>query len=210
MVEYRNQAGRQLCQYIEKYQSDIKAGQLVVSSTDNTITVNSDVYRQWIEAGGTNEVLYGNLLAKPVLGTISSINERAGDLLAAWNKHSVYVASAEANRRFERVKQFLSMHFHRQLSEDTDETNLGNAHEVYQRFLDELDTVREGELECIPTLALRLVCKARYPHTSAFVILDGINTAMRANPQLDPREAAAISMSKYIGTWVASQFKIGV
>ena len=172
--------------------------------------VNAELYRKWIEEGGTNEVLFGNLLVKPCLTTVSSITERAGDLLAAWNKHSVYVTSLEANRKFERTKQFLAMFFHRALAEDTTEANLGTAEQVYERFQDLLDGVREGEMECLDSLCLRLVCSSRFPHTAAFDILDGINTAIKQNPKLEAREAALVSFSKYVAKWAASMFSIGV
>jgi len=210
MVEFRNQSARTLAVALELYETDVKNGALVRSNTERTITVNSEVYRQWIEAGGTNEVLYGNLLSKPVLGSVASINENAGRLLKAWNEHSTYVASAEANRKFERVKQFLSLHFHKQLQEDTDTTNIGNAAIVFSTFVELLSGVRSQEIECIDSLCLRLVCAARYPHTAAFAILDGVNAAMVANPKLDIREAAAISAARYAAKWVAEQFKVGV
>lgn len=210
MVEFRNQAGRHLAVAIEIYQTDVKNGVLVKSNTERTITVHSEVYREWIAAGGTNEVLYGNLLVKPVLGSVASINERAGKLLEAWNSHAGMVASAEANRRFERTKQFLAVHFQKQIQEDTDETNVGNAESAYQRFLDLLDGIREKEMECLYSLCLRLICEARFPMTAAFEILDNVETAKRNNPGLDIREAAMIGNAKYIARWVATQFKVGV
>lgn len=210
MVEFRNQSARTLAVALELYEADVKGGALVRSNTERTITVNSEVYRQWIEAGGTNEVLYGNLLSKPVLGSVASINENAGRLLKAWNEHSTYVASAEANRRFERTKQFLSLHFHKQLQEDTDTTNIGNSATVFNTFIELLEGVRSQEMDCIDSLALRLVCGARFPHTAAYTILDGVNAAITANPKLDVREAAAISAARYAAKWVAEQFKVGV
>lgn len=209
MVEFRNQAAKQVAFHIDQYAAEVKAGQLVCDSTDRICWVNQEVYRKWIEEGGTNEVLFGNLLSKPILTSVSSITERAGDLLEAWNKHSVYVTSLEANRKFERSKQFLSMFFHRSLAEDTTEANLGTSAQVFERFQDLLDGVREGEMECLDTLCLRLVCSARFPHTSAYEILDGINTAIKQNPKLEAREAALISFSKYVSNWAASMFTVG-
>lgn len=210
MVEFRNQAAKQVSWHIEQYAAEVKAGQLISETTDRMCWVNAELYRKWIEEGGTNEVLFGNLLVKPCLTTVSSITERAGDLLAAWNKHSVYVTSLEANRKFERTKQFLAMFFHRALAEDTTEANLGTAEQVYERFQDLLDGVREGEMECLDSLCLRLVCSSRFPHTAAFDILDGINTAIKQNPKLEAREAALVSFSKYVAKWAASMFSIGV
>lgn len=210
MVEFRNQAAKQVAWHIEQYAAEVKAGQLVAEVGERCCWVNAELYRKWIEEGGTNEVLFGNLLSKPALTTVSSINERAGDLLASWNKHSIYVTSLEANRKFERTKQFLSMFFHRALAEDTTEANLGTAEQVFERFQDLLDGVREGEMECLDSLCLRLVCSSRFPHTAAYEILDGINTAIKQNPQLEAREAALISFSKYVANWAASMFSVGV
>ena len=91
------------------------------------------------------------------------------------------------------------------------ETNIvGMAAIVFSTFVELLSGVRSQEIECIDSLCLRLVCAARYPHTAAFAILDGVNAAMVANPKLDIREAAAISAARYAAKWVAEQFKVGV
>lgn len=208
MVEMRNQAAKQVMYHINCYADELKQGRMITDSNDRQAWVHADLYRKWINEGGSNEILFGNLLNKPVLVTVANITERATDLLAAWQKHSVYVTSLEANRRFERTKTFLGMHFHKQLGEEQNEANYGNATQVYDRFQELLDNVREGELECLDSVCLRLVCKSRFPHTAAFDILDGINTAMKQNAELDAREAAAISMAKYIGRWVASLFRV--
>lgn len=210
MVDMRNQAAKQTLYWLESYESDLKQGKMITYSDDRQAFVQADLYRKWINEGGSNEVIFGNLLNKPVLTHVSAITERASDMLAAWQKHSVYITSLEANRRFERTKSFLSRQFHSQLQEDTDQTNLGNAEQVMERFTQALDQTREGEMQCLDSLVLRLICHSRFPHTNAYDILDGINTAMKQNPELDQREAAAISMAKYIGTWVASQFKVVV
>lgn len=208
MVQFRNQAGQRLVHYLDKFQTIVKTGQLVVSSTDRQITVNGAVYRQWIEAGGENEVLFGNMLTRPVVSIADAVTARAEEFKKAWDRHSALVATVESNKRFNRIKDILGSHFRMQLSEDGDETVLASSMMIQQKFNDLLAGVREEETQNVYELCLKLVCRSRFPSSAAEEILMGIENAKRENPNLDIREAATVATYRYIASWVASQFKV--
>ena len=85
---------------------------------------------------------------------------------------------------------------------------VGDAHRVGSRFGELLEEVRENELDDLYSLALRLVCEARFSHTDARTILAGIERVKRENPSVDVREAAAISVIEYVATWASKQFRV--
>lgn len=210
IVEFRNQAGRALVYILDDLDRASKGGILVRSTTERTVTVNGNLYRGWIEAGGENEVLFGNLLDLPGVITIEALNSKATLLKSTWNKHLALTNTVEANRRFNRTKELLERHFHQQLVSETEEdpTVLANREEVLKRFRASLRTVSEADMKDLYALCLCLICQARFPQTDAERILAGIERVKKDNPQIDVREAAAISVLDYVAYWVGSQYRV--
>lgn len=210
MAEYRDQAGARICRELDELDRINKLGLLIRSYTTTTVTVNQSVYRKWLADGGENEILFGNLLVEPVTTTIEGINEKAGGLKAAWARQCTLVATVEANKRHLRVKELLSAQFRRQLQEVVEEERaaLGNLDFVQKRFDDELEDAVDADLDDLYGLALCLICKARFPQSSAYDILSGIERVKKANPTLDVREAASLSVIEYIAKWVAVQMQV--
>lgn len=210
LVAYRNQAAARCCRALDEVAFAEKAGTLVRSVAGPLTWVNGTVYRQWIEAGGQNEVLFGNALARPQAFTVAAINERATELQSSWNRHAAVTATVEANRRFTRTKQLLASSFEEQIGEvaEGDASLAGDKASVYKAFLEELECVREDELKDLYACVLKLLCRSRFCHTESERILSGIERVKRENPALDVREAAALSVMDYIAWWVATQFKV--
>ena len=209
-VEFRNQAGARLVRALDEDAQVAKSGVLVRSHTDRVTVVNASVYRSWIEAGGENEVLFGNLLTQPAHYTVDQINANAAGLKADWNRHAALTATVESNRKFDRTKSVMERHFTSQLAAITgdDIAVLGNAEGVLKAFRDQLELVNEDDVSDLYALALRLVCRSRFAHTDAERILAGIERIKRENPTVDVREAAAVSVIEYVAHWVGTQFKV--
>jgi hypothetical protein len=208
-AELRNQAAGVISRAFEGLKTIEKAGQLVRKIEGPVTYVNERVYRAWIDAGGTNEVLFGNSLQDTPNATVTQINEKSEELKAAWQRHSTITATLESNKRFARTKEILAKHFSDQLSAivDGEEATEGNRYTVLKLFEAELSKVRQEEMEDLWGLALRLVCRSRFFRTDAEKILSSIERVKKANPTVDVREAAAAAMIEYIGQWIAAQFK---
>lgn len=208
MVDLRNQSGLRLGQAVERYKNNVKNGLLVKAIDSRCTVVYGDVFRAWIEQGGSIEVLYGNMLKAPGLVTVAQLNEQADALKLAWDQHSALVESVESTRKFQRTKEYFTAHFRAQLSEDSDETTRQAEHEIFKRFEDVLLDLTEKDLLDPYDCALKLVCRSRFCTTSAEDILRGVQLAKKENPNLDMREAATVATIRYIATWVASMFKV--
>jgi len=212
MAEYRNQAGARLCRAIAEVDKITRAKTLVKSVNGSTTTVYGFIYDKWLKDGGSNEVLFGNMLATPFISTVENLNAKAEELKAKWARHSVMTNTLEANRKFLRTKEALVLSFEKQIREAgesfIEEATIGNRDAVVKRFRSLVEDVRADEINDLWGLSLRLVCRSRFARTDAEVILAGIDRVMRANPDIDLREAAAVSIREYVGIWVASQMKV--
>ena len=212
VANIRNQSGLRLTYALSDLER-LKKNQILVRGQGvTTVTVNGPVYRDWIDQGGENEVLFGNLLDQPSSITVEEINAKKETLLAAWNRYVATLTTVESNKRFIRVKQLLEKHFYDQLKDipEDEVATLGNREIILKAFLAQLELVREDELNDIYGLVLRLLCRSRFQRTDAEEILTGIERVKRENPHIDVREAAAMSMIEYVSSWLASQFKINV
>lgn len=213
IIEFRNQSGAALCRYLEELDGVVKNKVLVRASVgENTAIVNESVYKDWIEAGGENEILFGNMLSKNPLITVDQINAAATELKAAWTRHSILISTLESNKRFSRTKETLASCFEKQLRDvpEGETFTLANRENVLKLFNEELSKVRESDMSDMYNLCLQLVCRSRFSNTDSEMILAGIEKVARDNPTVDVREAAAISVINYICYWISSQIKLVV
>jgi hypothetical protein len=206
MADFRDQAAAHLCRELDAIDQAERSGALVVKYTNNNVVVNAQLYRKWIDEGGENEVLFGNLLQANPYVMLADIEENAQQLKRAWANHSALVATVEQNKRFARTKEALASVFRQQMRDmdDAERANI-DVEKAITRFDVLLDDVVESDMECLFTLALRLVCRSRFIKSEAERILSGIERVKKKNPQLDVREAAAISTIEYVAWWVSTQ-----
>lgn len=206
IVEYRNQSGLRLVRAFEEIREIEKNGVLVRDYTPNTVTVNSTVYRQWISEGGKNEILFGNLMEQPPLTTVANINDKAQKLAEAWSRQANIVAATEVTKKVQRMKQLLNQNFERQLKDAQSEDGaLLDVQGLFDTFRAQVEMLSLKDLEHLDTTCLRLVCRTRFANTRAEFILNALEEAMCANPNLTVREAAAVATIRYIAHWVGAQ-----
>ncbi len=211
IVEYRNQAGLRVQRALDEIDEIEKNGVLVRDYTPNTITVNSNVYRKWLDEdpANSNNLLFGNLMEQPPHTLASNITANAPRLLAAWNRQAAIVSAMEGTKRIARMKTFLLQNFARQLQDALKETPEGlDVGGITDKFRDMLEMVGESELKCMHELCLRLVCRSRFSNTRAEFILTALNEAKEANPNLSVREAGAVATIRYIAHWLGQQVRV--
>lgn len=210
MADFRDQAAAHLCRELNAYESAEKSGAMVLNYTANEITVNPQLYRKWIEDGGNNEVLFGNLLQSTPYVMIEDIEANSVALARQWQNHSALVSTVEGNKRFSRTKETLCSVFRQQMREisEDESAKLPDVDATIRRFDDMLDDVVESDMECLYTLCLKLVCRSRFVKTEAERILAGIDRIKKKNPSLDIREAATISIIEYVAWWVGTQMQV--
>jgi hypothetical protein len=210
MIEFRNQAGARLCRALNDLDRIAQRQILVRSTTTNKVVVNGQVYRDWIEAGGDNEVLFGLIASNSTLSNVSAINEKAAELKSKWQQFSIITQTAENNRRFDRIKSLLASNFENQMRTATaeEELDLTSRSQIMNLFRDLLDRVCVDETKDMWKLCLKLVCRSRFVRTEAERILAGIERIKKNNPEATVPEAAAASVIDYIAYWLSKQYKV--
>lgn len=210
MLELRNQAGSVLFQLTAELERIIKLGQLVRNIEGNhKVEVYSDVYRPWLEAGGSVEIMYGNMLSSTKARFVSDINERAEKLKADWNQYAIMVSTADSNQKHFNTVEALKKNFHAIMTaRELQPNEAADARaKSYQTFVNLVSRARDDELKDLWSLCLRLVCQSCFAHTEAEFILGEIERISRENEGIDVREAAAMAMVGYIARWVISMIQ---
>lgn len=210
LAEFRNQAGGALTRALDRMERALKGGLLVREIAGSKTVVYEPVYRDYLEKGGSNEMLFANALSTPFMMSTADLLERKEALTSRWAAHSALVSTAESNQRYNKIVELLELHFRSQLNEATEgeDTTAQNRDTVLKLFRECLKHVTESDLNDLYAVCLKLVCRARFYTTDAERILTGMELARARNPSLTPREAATASIVDYIAWWVASQMRL--
>jgi hypothetical protein len=211
MSDIRDQAGSRLGLFIAKILGDEKQGVLIKSIVERRkIYVNGNVYKTWIANGGTNEILFANLLADVPNYLVADINNNIENLKGAWVRHVSMTKLAGSARRVQRTKAALVTAFNEQLKEGAgspEESLVGgdSRARALKKFNEMLSYTTEKELDDLWEVCKRLVCRSLYAMTDAERILSDIERNKRDNPDLPVREAATLATLQYVCRWVTSQ-----
>jgi hypothetical protein len=185
------------------------------NSEKRSISVNAEVYRKWISAGGKNEVLFGMLVVGgPLLSTVAEIEERKQDFLQAW-AHFVNLSNTRfRNDSFMRFTNALRNSFFVDMKNlDEQEKSLldSNSHYIERisaLFEQELELIAPAEQLDIARVVTKLVCKSRYFYTDSYKILSEIDEHMKADRTMSVEDAAAMAHIEVVADFVAAQLKL--
>jgi hypothetical protein len=207
--DYRDQAALRICVAMDELERDLKAGRLIRVLTNKTVTVNGRIYKEWIENGGSNEVLFGNMLSGKEVYTVGDLNDQKSALQSIWVRHENNVRVAESTQRFNRLIAALRAGFQQQMLHlaEGEDTTIENLTLVNKLFEEELNKVCIDDADNLYQLCLKLVCRSRFYRTNAECILGAIDRFCRENPGIDVREAAAMATIEYVADWVAALIK---
>ncbi len=214
MVEFRNQSAQRLCRELELQEREQGQGRLVRSCTktptgETSIVVDEKLYREFIKAGGTNEALLGNALSATPLDNYKAIVESREELSRKWMVHHSYSRSYYEQKRLTVMKDAMLGEFDHMVRGMSD-----NDFPLQERalsrnlFIDFSRTLKVEDFECIPTLAMKAVCRSRFHATHAEMFLSGMARALKNNPDITPDVAADIAAIEYVSRWVASQMQV--
>ncbi len=200
------QAGRQVAQIIDRRELERKTLLLVfkIPSDDQPvgeIVVNGDLYPQWLKDGGSPEVLFGAMLAERRFG-YRELLANAQRLTTTWKNEYNILQSKIAFQKFNYLVEGLRQSVTRLINE-TPESELKAPREVFHQLLrDRLQRVKARHLEDIYGIARKMVCRTLYAYTDAEQVLDAIDAAAKANPELDVREAALLGTLDFVSSWL--------
>ena len=210
MIDY---AGSQIHKSLKVIQRQHEANVLVTEAiiSKKKIVVNKSIYRAWLESGGQPEVLMGMLASGEVLYAISAIEEAKEKLLRQWANYVMLSQTnikAEMHKRFRDYAENEVMMGLNDLTELEQEyaQNCANFKERIQVLVqEEIEHLNHRLMDDVHHTALHLIAKARFFYTSAYSILNEMAIVARDNPNIDPREAALLSVISYVGEYFEEQ-----
>lgn len=213
VAQLRDYAGALLVFNINKIGLFEKAKTLVIEFSPNIYRakVNGALYSEWVQSGGSAEVILGMLVSNSNVSSLTLIDQKAKDYLSSWNSYVMFHEANESNKMFDYFKDYLMISLDRSLNELTDiEKDLAAKNNSFistiKKLADkEIDQLRSSDMEDIYDVALKIIAKARFYYTSSYSILSDINEAGKKNPNVDVREAALLAAINYMGDYLAYQ-----
>jgi hypothetical protein len=219
MTGLKSELGRRINRLIALRGEDVKFGRLVKSfpaetinnlfgsDTRNAIVVNDDIYDQWLAKGGDVEILLGSYVtsretdpAKLIefgtafkeawANTSALLNEKTRSNLQAITRESLLVSAATliANAPAERFAVDKSV--------------------LQKQLQSVMETIQNSMLSDLERCATRIVCRTFFPHLMTERILSEMEHQAKVNPNLKPREAAAMAGIVILAQFYAEQLLV--
>lgn len=196
---------------MQRYESYLTTSTVVnnYNKLTRTLSVNRQVYREWIASGGKIEILYGFLVMGKNATTKSELEEGAVEALSAWNWHNQITQSEQDARFVGDVKTIACSVFDQCLDSVTEGPeqealasvpNKVSISEQFRKLLSEAtpDQIRKNYLDVV----WRAACQARYFYTNAYKFLSEMNYEIIERGQ-DPQDAATQATATYISDYIA-------
>lgn len=189
---------------------------LSVDSDNKMCKVDGHNYNKWIKEGGTPECILGLIVneSNQKNKTPQALNDNKNKLINDWNSYISIVSTSEKNRSFNRFKQMLLLEFSLLLRDLTPEekefiSQTANYATIVEKHLyEQVNLLTISDMSNLSKVARKIVCKARFYYTSANRIIEGMEEAELANPNIKPREAALVSMINYVSNYLFDQMKL--
>lgn len=180
--------------------------------TNKKCYVVRTLYHEWLNKGGKPEAILGMLVSDDYsYRTVTAVNDNMQLLIDKWNSFSTYYHASENNNRFSYFKDACVLCFNQMLENLTElEQDYVAKHPSYYISLntyltEELSQLKPSDMLDLYAVGQKLICNARFYYTNAGKILDSIVEAGKAQPGINPREAALIATINYVAEYVCDQ-----
>lgn len=190
-----------------------KAERLILNSYKKCVTVYGPVYDKFMQEGGSIESILGQIVSGQGASTLEAIKASADNNSKAWNRYITLSNYNNKKNKAELLRSIYTSEYVNQLNDlDTREKEYHDKHPgfadlSYKQMKDKVEQMTEEQLEEVSTNALYIVGAIRFSYTNSYDILFDMEEAMKANPNLDPREAATIAVINQITDYVSSQIR---
>lgn len=214
----RKQAAYSIINFNVRVNREYKSKQLVTKYTSTSITVNSAVYKEWIETGGSDTVLFGNACSANPKMYVEDIEEIKQELLDRWSQECNMIIMRNNSRSYTMKKEIiysaivstvdenLELCFGHLVAEGVELSTVIPEYKQYQLNLQNgINLLKESDMVNLWATVTDLVCDSVFYYTASKDILRGVEEAMRVNKELTIREALLLSTIEYVVDYVANQ-----
>lgn len=213
----REQAGRAIGAEFKRRDRDRQIKNLVyrvarydweyASEGRTSVMVNNDVYKTFLEAGGTPEAIYGAVVSGGSteyhsLMESKDLNEKR------WAKHAalhtqrvsaqIYTSQREAARLA--MTSYIN-------DQDEDDLPMARA-DLHQRTLTVLGGMNQKLFQDDLSAVRCLVCDVLYAHTNVKMVLDAMDSAGMEDPDMNARECALMAVIDLVARWMSAQINV--
>ena len=181
---------------------------LNASGAESSILVHDDLYTEWLEAGGSPEIIYGAMFTDRARDSEVLLNDKER-YVAACEKYLTSVSSAnEANRdKFIKVAIFESFLENLKTQDPVEgiEVNRDNLNYQLREILNGLTSV---ELNDTANLVTGLVCDLLFPNTYSKHIIQQMTRYQQERPNADPNDLSTMATLDIVIKWVVRCMKL--
>ena len=207
--DFRNQAAARICDVMTMYSNEEKNGRLIQSVDGLKVTVNSIIYRKFLEQGGSAEAILGSLLFNESSVNLSSMIDNRDRYEARWRRQYMMNEQAYRNRRFQRIKELLIIEYTNQTKNANEKDFPINERALcHELFKDAVAALTIDEIDDMVMVCLKLLGLSRFRNRNVLDILSGVAYVRKNNPGIDTKEAASIAIIEYVARWVSSQMVV--
>lgn len=175
------------------------------------VKVCGEVYREWIKDNSEELVIASSVSDRPRY-TISSIEAHKEEIMNEWNSFCTLYKINSERRHIDEIKATLVSYAYTDTLTDFEKEYAADNKDylsiVKQNADSYVNSLSGSDLENLDNVCLHLIAKCRYYFTSAYVILSAMNEAYKLNSELEPREAALLSIIDYLASYMSSQVTV--
>lgn len=196
------------CVFMLRQQDSDKAGKRLLfqfAAKTGTIYLNGNVYDQFIEAGGTPELVYGAVMGNDLAGLqYDNLLANAAKYQAAWARFHTARQFQQDSNYLARVKDALYGVIIKEI--DAIDPSLLHPTANKSAMMDEakkhITKLSHYQTAELGQICLTLVCHILFKHTPSLYILTRINELCEKG--YSGEEAASLTVIEYITDWVAT------
>ena len=213
----RDFAGKYVFNNIKKNKEQIEKNVLIINIIKDKTYVHSVVYNEWLNNGGSVEILLGNMLSNNRITYGKLLLDNAQSLINKWNSYYAIEKQVRTNLQISNIRQSIEKNFITQINEarikirkneSCDIPSLEECDNIEKLFKQEVNRYGGFNINDLPKAVTRLVCRSRFYKTNAETFLTMLNNIINDNPELPIFEASTVATINYISEWVLTQVEL--
>jgi len=187
-----------------RHERDLKSKNMVIPGAGDRIYVVGELYSQWLDEGGTPEILIGLGISKNWSRSgYDELLTHKEEYLRAWRGWHTAQQYREESRRLSTIRN-TTYHALSTLVSDADPSFLRTSKsQLIDLVAKAANSLEPQDCECLGEKLVEIVCDTVYPHYPAKRLIQRTDELIRRGE--DPAVAQGIAIGEYINDWLTAQ-----
>lgn len=213
------QSALRLNHALANYRQDDEVGLMLMSWSSKEIAVNKTVYDRFLEKGGSDAILFGNVLSDSPAVYLDAILANGVKAVETWERQNTLLSAAAAHRWHSNARVMLAQKAEEMIADHLGEfyvqpgeqgvaalsMNHPDVQAALTKIRDYAETLDEVGMRDLWKVATWVIAGCVFHYSSAFQLLSGINRYCELNPGMPAGEAALLSSIDYLTDFVIGQ-----